>query len=201
MRITLSLASLALPLVVFACTGGTGSTGTTSGSSSGGSSSGGSSSGGSSSGGSSSGTAQPPAGSVGQEEAYCEAFASHQQCNGGTASQPCSESGKCIYGRAMSRTAADAYFECYSSPSCKSDDECVAEAGKAVSGAAADTYTDECLAKIESCPGAGVNGELCSPAIFAYPEVTDAVQACLAKACEELDACFGAAVKPISDCK
>ena len=172
---------LVVALAIAACNGGGGSTGTT--------------------GGSSSGASQEPAGSAGQEDAYCEAHASHQTCNGGTANEPCNESGKCISGRLMSRTAANAYFDCYSAPACRSDDDCVAEAGKAVSGGAADAYTKDCLAKVESCPAAGVNGELCSPAIFAYPNVRDAAQACLAKTCEELDACFGASVKPISDCK
>lgn len=178
MRIFIALVASSM---VAACNGGGGSTGTT--------------------GGSSSGASQEPAGSAGQEDAYCEAHKSHQTCNGGTANEACNESGKCIYGRVMSRTAADAYFDCYSAPSCRSDDDCVAEAGKAVGGAAADAYSKDCLAKVESCPAAGVNGELCSPAIFAYPDVRDAAKACLAKSCEELDACFGASVKPISDCK
>lgn len=166
-------------LAIAACTGGGGSTGTT--------------------GGSSSGASQEPAGSAGQEDAYCQAVASHNQCNGGTSTQPCEEDGKCIYGRLMSRTAANAYFSCYSSPSCKGDDECAAEAGKAAGGAAADTYTNDCVAKREECPD--TSDDFCSPAIFAYPNVRDAAQACLSKPCAELETCFKAAAQAISDCK
>jgi hypothetical protein len=199
MRITISLAA-AIALVVAACDGGGGSTGTSGTSSSGGSSSGGSSSGGSSSGGSSSGASQEPAGSAGQEDAYCQAQASHETCNGGTASEPCREDAKCIYGRVMSRTAANAYFTCYSAPSCKSDDDCAGEAGIAAGGDAATKYMNDCIAKGKECPDS-FHDDLCSPALFAYPDVRDAALACLAKSCSELEACFGAAIKPISDCK
>jgi hypothetical protein len=197
MRVYASL--LGAVVAVAACTGGGGSTGATSGSSSGGSSSSGSSSGGSSSGGSSGTASQEPAGSPGQEDAYCAAQASHETCNGGTATEPCREDAKCIYGRLMSRSAANAYFECYASPSCKSDDECAGAAGQVVGGPAAETYTTDCAAKVEACPGTG--NDFCSPAIFAYPNVRDAAQACMSKPCDELEACLEAAVQPISDCK
>jgi hypothetical protein len=166
-------------VAVAACDGGGGSTGTTSGSST--------------------AASQEPAGSAGQEDAYCRAQASHETCNGGTANEPCREDAKCIYGRVMSRTAANAYFSCYSAPSCKSDDQCAAEAGQAVAGPAAETYTKDCTAKVEACPG--TSNDFCSPAIFAYPDVRDAAQACMSKSCAELEPCLEAAVKPISDCK
>lgn len=175
-----ALAFIASITAVAACTGGGGSTGTT--------------------GGSSSGASQEPAGSAGQEDAYCEAAASHQTCNGGTAAEPCGEDGKCIYGRLMSRTAANAYFTCYSAPSCKSDDTCAGEAGRAAGGAAADAYSDDCRAKLEACPDS-FKDDLCSPALFAFPNLRDAARACLSRPCGELDDCFARALQPIDDCK
>lgn len=180
MRIALAFVAAVAAVTAAACTGGGGSTGTT--------------------GGSSSGALQEPAGSAGQEDAYCEAAASHRTCNGGTSTEPCSESGKCIYGRLMSRTAADAYFACHSAPSCKGDDSCAAEAGRAVGGAAADAYFDECRAKLEACPDS-FRDDNCTPGLFAFPTLRDAAQACLARPCGELDDCFARALQPIDDCK
>jgi hypothetical protein len=172
---------LFVSFAVAACTGGGGSTGTTSGTTP---------------------ASQEPAGSAGQEDAYCDAQKSHETCNGGTSTSACREDAKCIYGRLMSRTAANAYFACYSAPSCKSDDNCADEAGKAAGGAAADAWVSDCTAKATSCgpEGEGID-ELCTPTLYAYPNVIDAAKACLAKACSELEACFDAALKLISDCK
>jgi hypothetical protein len=189
--------------LVAACDGGGGSTDTASGSSSGGSSSGASSSGGSSSGGSSSGGSSSGGssggGSLGQEDAYCQARASHDTCSD-AAARPCDEDGKCIWGRLASKAGADAYFACYGAPSCKSADPCSGQAGLAAGGAAAETYYKDCAAKLKECPDS-FHDDLCSPALFAFPGVGETAQACLTKACNELDACLGAAIKAVSDCK
>jgi hypothetical protein len=189
--------------LIAACDGGGGSTDTASGSSSGGSSSGGSSSGGSSSGGSSSGGSSSGGSSggasPGQEDAYCQAKASHDACKD-AAAEPCDEDGKCLWGRLASKTAADVFFACWAAPSCKSADPCSAQAGLAAGGATAEAYFDECSDKLKACPDS-FHDDLCSPSIWALPGLGEAAQACMSKPCNELEACLDAALKPASDCK
>ena len=82
---------------------------------------------------------------AGQEKMICDALASRSACPGGALE--CSAEAKCIYGRVMLPAAASAWVACRSAPSCKKDDECVAAAGTAVGGAAADKYGTDCLAR------------------------------------------------------
>jgi hypothetical protein len=173
-------------------------------SSSGGSSSGGTSSSGSvssSSGGSSGGSSGSNAdgGKADQEAAYCAARASHATCNDGS-TLSCDAEGKCLYGNLMTATAASTYNACYSAPSCKSDDTCARNAGLASGGAAATAYESDCVAKMMACSISG-KGELCSGTVYAYTGVGEAFAACLSKACNEIDACFDAALAPVKACK
>jgi len=136
-----------------------------------------------------------------QEKAYCDAVASHATCGGGGSSDTCTDSAKCLYGRLMTSVAAAAYDACYSAPSCKSDDDCVNEAGKAAAGNDASTsYTNDCLAKTTECSLTSKN-ELCGAAVFAYTGTGEAFKACLAKTCSEIQACWDAALVPIKSCK
>jgi hypothetical protein len=136
-----------------------------------------------------------------QEKAYCDAVASHATCGGGGSTDTCLESSKCLYGRLMTSVAAAAYDACYSAPSCKSDDDCVNEAGKAAAGNDASTsYTNDCLAKTNECSLTSKN-ELCGAAVFAYTGTGEAFKACLAKTCSEIEACWDTALAPIKSCK
>jgi len=140
-------------------------------------------------------------GNKAQEDAYCAAVASRGFCNGGTqpSTSPCRDEGKCIYGKLMSAEGAKAYNDCYGSPSCKSDDRCVEQAGATVGGATATQYTADCSAKVDACGGG--SKEACGAAVFAYTTIGPAMAACLAKPCADFRTCFSAALKPIADCK
>jgi hypothetical protein len=109
---------------------------------------------------------------------------------------------KCIYGKLMLPAAASVYAACRAAPSCKSDDNCVAEAGKSVGGAAADKYTTDCLARLMACAGS-FKDDNCTPGVFAYEGAGAGAQACMAKPCDQITACFAdlAAVKAIAACK
>lgn len=134
-----------------------------------------------------------------QEKAYCDAFASHATCNGNSPTA-CDPQGKCLYGHLMTSAAAASYNACYAAPSCKSDDACIDEAGQAVGGADATTYSNDCVTKLDSC-SLSSRSSVCSPALFVYTGVIDALKACLGKDCSELGACLDAAVAPIKACK
>ena len=131
------------------------------------------------------------------EAAYCAAVASHGTCPGNTPG-PCGDSGKCLYGKLMSPAGQAVYNACFSSPSCKSDDKCVTEAGLSVGGAAASAYTTDCLAKQATC---GFQKDSCSPAAFAYAGFGEAAAACILKPCGEVVACFTTAYAPLEVCK
>ncbi|MFO0741469.1 MAG: hypothetical protein U0270_36570 [Labilithrix sp.] len=166
-------------------------------SSSGGSSGSASSSGATSS--SSSGATSSSSSGAAQEKIYCDAVASRMKdCAKGDG--VCSDAGKCIYGRLMSPEALNAYAACFGAPPCKSDDACFTEAGTKVGGAAATDYVSTCKAKHDACPSA-YSLDYCDPGAYAYPGVGDAMTACLVKSCEDVKACFTAALGPVAACK
>jgi hypothetical protein len=137
---------------------------------------------------------------AGQEKMICDALASRSACSGGAVA--CTADIKCIYGRLLLPAAAASYASCRSAPSCKSDDTCVAEAGRAVGGAAADKYTTDCMARLMACSN-GFKDDWCSPAVFAYAGAGPAAQECLAKPCAEINTCMGTipVVQQIAACK
>jgi hypothetical protein len=92
------------------------------------------------------------------------------------------------------------YVVCHGAPSCKSEDECLREAGLSVGGTAATEYESACKAKRTACPNS-LDNDVCTAAAFAYTGLGSKAAACLTKSCAELPACFQAAVKPITDCK
>jgi hypothetical protein len=140
-------------------------------------------------------------GTTAREKEICDALASRAACPGGAA-VACSDSAKCIYGRVMLPAATTAYATCRAAPSCKSDDACVVEAGQAVGGAAATTYTQACATRQGECPGQ-ISGELCGAGLFAYPDAGVGAQDCLAKPCADIRACILAlpALVAIAACK
>lgn len=141
-----------------------------------------------------------PADAGSQEALICNALASRSACPGGAL--PCEEDAKCIYGRLMLPAAAQSYATCRSAPSCKGDDRCVAEAGLAVGGAAATKYVQDCSARRTACNG-GFADDYCAPAFFAFDGAGPGAQACLVKACGEIQACIMdlKALKDIAACK
>jgi hypothetical protein len=135
-----------------------------------------------------------------QEKLICDAYASRSACSGGAI--PCEADDKCIYGKVMLFAAAQVFATCRGAPSCKGDDFCVAQAGKSVGGAAADQYTQDCVARRTACNGS-FKDDFCSPAVFAYPNAGPGAQACLAEPCDQINTCFAnlQAIKDIQACK
>jgi hypothetical protein len=142
----------------------------------------------------------PGADAAAQEKLICDALASRSACPDGAVE--CEDDIKCIYGRLMLPEAASAYASCRAAPSCKGDDECVVEAGRAAGGSAADTYASDCAARSTACAGA-FEDDFCSPALFAYPGAGPGAQACLAKPCAEIEDCIKSlqALEDIAACK
>jgi hypothetical protein len=135
-----------------------------------------------------------------QEKMICDALASRSACPDGALT--CEEDAKCIYGRVMLPAAASAYASCRGAPSCKGDDECVANAGRAVGGAAADKYATDCLARLKACPDS-FRDDYCTPGVFAYPGSGPGAVECIAKPCDQIFKCFDSlqAIKDIAACK
>jgi hypothetical protein len=130
----------------------------------------------------------------------CDAYASRSACPNGAI--PCDDGVKCIFGKVMLPAAATSFAACRAAPSCKGEDLCVVEAGAAVGGAAATQYTNDCVARRTGCANA-FDGELCSPAVFAYPNAGPGAQGCLAQACDQIETCIEnlQAIKDIQACK
>lgn len=131
-------------------------------------------------------------------EIYCAAVASHATCAGQTPST-CDESGKCIFGKMLPESAVE-YSNCHSAPSCKSQDTCVIAAGKLAGGSAATQFATDCANRLTACPKA-FDDENCNEAPFAWPGIGAAAQACLAKPCEEIDACMKSLGATLKNCK
>jgi len=102
----------------------------------------------------------------------------------------------------MLPAASTAYSKCRAAPSCKGDDQCVADAGRAMGGSDADKYVSDCAARVSACNGA-FSGEYCSTSLFAYPGTGALAQSCLAKACGEIVACITASdsLQRVAACK
>lgn len=133
-----------------------------------------------------------------QSEAFCAALASHGTCPDQTA-RPCKDNDKCLFGKMHPESAA-AFNQCYASPSCKSQDTCMVEAGKAKGNAEAPNYVTVCMARSTACENA-FDEEYCSDAVFAWPGIAVAASNCLAKVdCEDVKACLNALGEGLEKC-
>ena len=142
----------------------------------------------------------PSSGNPDREKAYCDALATRSACPGGA--EPCGEDGKCIYGRLMLPNVFEAYARCRSAPSCRSDDDCLGDAILAAEGTAVTRFRDDCLAKRSAC-GNGFNADRCAPGFLGYSCGESDAKACLALACDRIEACLKELpiLKAIAACK